>query len=230
MEAESRSLGAETRVIKRYANRKLYDTRESCYVTLREVAEFVRHGEEVQIIDNRSKEDLTSITLAQIIYEQEREGGPFRSIRSLRDFIRDGKGRFQEGRERLIESLKDGPVGKLIHREASDGADAAAAEDEPGSPGAPEASAAASGEGESPAQGFGPSGEGEARRPGLSSPKEVFDELSRFADDRVKGLAGAARHHVQTLQGEVRRLQARIEELEGKLGAFGRRGKREPDE
>jgi len=60
------------RVIKRYANRKLYDTRESCYVTLPQIAEFVRAGEDVQIIDNRTKENLTSVTLAQIIYESEK--------------------------------------------------------------------------------------------------------------------------------------------------------------
>jgi hypothetical protein len=61
------------RVIKRYSNRKLYDTKDSKYVTLLQIAEMVRGGEEVQIIDNNSKEDLTEVTLAQIIYEEEGE-------------------------------------------------------------------------------------------------------------------------------------------------------------
>jgi polyhydroxyalkanoate synthesis repressor PhaR len=60
------------RIIKRYTNRKLYDTDESRYVTLPEIAEMVKDGHDVRIIDNRSKEDLTSVTLAQIIYEEEK--------------------------------------------------------------------------------------------------------------------------------------------------------------
>jgi polyhydroxyalkanoate synthesis regulator protein len=56
------------RIIKRYSNRKLYDTKDSRYVTLLQIAEMVRSGEEVQIIDNNTKDDLTEVTLAQIIY------------------------------------------------------------------------------------------------------------------------------------------------------------------
>jgi polyhydroxyalkanoate synthesis repressor PhaR len=55
------------RIVKRYSNRKLYDTKDSRYVTLLQIAEMVRSGEEVQIIDNNSKQDLTEVTLAQII-------------------------------------------------------------------------------------------------------------------------------------------------------------------
>ena len=61
--------GREPKVIKRYTNRKLYDTVESRYVTLDEIAQMIKAGAEVQIIDNRTKEDLTSVTLAQIIFE-----------------------------------------------------------------------------------------------------------------------------------------------------------------
>jgi PHB/PHA accumulation regulator DNA-binding domain len=60
------------RVIKRYSNRKLYDTQDSRYVTLLQIAEMVRGGEEVQIIDNNTKDDLTEVTLAQIIYEEQK--------------------------------------------------------------------------------------------------------------------------------------------------------------
>src|SRR5947199_660910 len=62
----------EPKVIKRYTNRKLYDTVESRYVTLDEIAEMVKRGIEVKIVDNRSKEDLTSVTLAQIVFEEEK--------------------------------------------------------------------------------------------------------------------------------------------------------------
>src|SRR4051812_35985649 len=63
----------EPKVIKRYTNRKLYDTVESRYVTLDEIAEMIKLGTEVKIVDNRSKDDLTSVTLAQIIFEEEKK-------------------------------------------------------------------------------------------------------------------------------------------------------------
>lgn len=95
----------EPRIIKRYANRKLYDTHESRYVTLHEVAEFVRGRQDVQIVDNRTKEDLTNVTLAQIIYEEEKAGDSDARRGSLLTFI-------QEGRERLITSLPKFPFRK----------------------------------------------------------------------------------------------------------------------
>jgi len=61
------------RVIKRYSNRKLYDTSESRYITLEEISEMVKQGVDLQILDNKSREDLTSVTLAQIIFEQEKK-------------------------------------------------------------------------------------------------------------------------------------------------------------
>ena len=62
----SPTTGSETprRVITRYSNRKLYDTQDSRYVTLQQIGEMVRAGEEVQIIDNATKEDKTDVTLA----------------------------------------------------------------------------------------------------------------------------------------------------------------------
>ena len=59
-------------VIKRYSNRKLYDTQESRYVTLEEIEEMIRAGKEIQVVDAGSGEDLTSVTLTQIILESER--------------------------------------------------------------------------------------------------------------------------------------------------------------
>jgi hypothetical protein len=71
--AEGPPAGREPKVIKRYTNRKLYDTVESRYVTLDEIAEMIKGGQEVKVVDNRSKEDLTSVTLAQIIFEEEKK-------------------------------------------------------------------------------------------------------------------------------------------------------------
>jgi polyhydroxyalkanoate synthesis repressor PhaR len=59
-------------VIKRYSNRKLYDTQESRYVTLEEIEELIRAGREISVVDAASGEDLTSVTLTQIILENER--------------------------------------------------------------------------------------------------------------------------------------------------------------
>ena len=60
------------RTIKRYSNRKLYDTQESRYVTLEEIEEMIRGGREISVVDAASGEDLTSVTLTQIILENER--------------------------------------------------------------------------------------------------------------------------------------------------------------
>ena len=85
--AEGRTEGPARRVVKRYSNRKLYDTKDSRYVTLLQIAEMVRGGEEVQIIDNNTKEDLTEVTLAQIIYEEQKQkasraaAAPLRQLR-----------------------------------------------------------------------------------------------------------------------------------------------------
>jgi polyhydroxyalkanoate synthesis repressor PhaR len=79
----------EPKVIKRYTNRKLYDTVESRYVTLDEIAQMIKGGAEVKIIDNRSKEDLTSVTLAQIIFEEEKKRSQM-PLGVLREIIRHG--------------------------------------------------------------------------------------------------------------------------------------------
>jgi polyhydroxyalkanoate synthesis repressor PhaR len=109
--ADSEVQSTDPRVIKRYANRKLYDTRDSRYVTLPQIAELVRAGEDVQIIDNRTKENLTSVTLAQIIYgaEKNAEESSRQGTKTLRELI-------QAGGERLMAHFREGPVGRLIPR------------------------------------------------------------------------------------------------------------------
>jgi polyhydroxyalkanoate synthesis repressor PhaR len=58
--------------IKRYANRKLYNTQTSRYITLKGIAELLEEDEEVQVIDNQTGEDITSVTLSQILVDTER--------------------------------------------------------------------------------------------------------------------------------------------------------------
>jgi polyhydroxyalkanoate synthesis repressor PhaR len=102
-------LGAERprRIIKRYSNRKLYDTTDSRYVTLLQIAGMVRGGEEVQIIDNNSKEDLTEVTLAQIIYEEQKAHSRNVPLQTLKSLI-------HQRTEQVLSELREGPIGRLI--------------------------------------------------------------------------------------------------------------------
>ena len=61
---------AEKLILKKYANRRLYDTRQSRYVTLSEVAQQIHEGQQVQVLDAKSKEDVTSFILTQILLEE----------------------------------------------------------------------------------------------------------------------------------------------------------------
>jgi polyhydroxyalkanoate synthesis repressor PhaR len=76
------------RVIKRYTNRKLYDTEESRYVTLEEIAGMVKAGLEVQIVDNRTGNDLTEVTLAQILFEEQKKQTTRMPLNLLKEIIR----------------------------------------------------------------------------------------------------------------------------------------------
>src|SRR5580704_4689688 len=77
------------RTIKRYANRKLYDTRDSRYVTLDHIAAMVRAGDDVRVVENTTRADLTTATLAQIIFEEEKKT-PRLSVAGLRKIIQGG--------------------------------------------------------------------------------------------------------------------------------------------
>jgi polyhydroxyalkanoate synthesis repressor PhaR len=122
---------SEARIIKRYANRKLYDTQHSRYVTLDQIAEMIRGGDDVKIIDNKSKEDLTSITLAQIIFEEEKRQKSFLPLQAMRNIIQSGG----ESITQLVSQAK-GRVSQILPRKREDGQD----------PEGPEASEAGAGE------------------------------------------------------------------------------------
>jgi polyhydroxyalkanoate synthesis repressor PhaR len=114
---------ADRRIIKRYSNRKLYDTRGSSYVTLLQIAEMIRNGEDVQIIDNATKEDKTDVTLALIISEELRNKPRAIPIPTLKALIR------HRG-EKILTQLREGPIGKLIPSEPPPGSSPPAAREE----------------------------------------------------------------------------------------------------
>ena len=76
------------RVIKKYPNRRLYDTQTNTYITLDDVKQLVLERVELQVIDARTKKDLTQSTLLQIITEQEATATPLFTTSVLQDFIR----------------------------------------------------------------------------------------------------------------------------------------------
>ncbi|MCB0340892.1 MAG: regulator for granula-associated protein [Bdellovibrionales bacterium] len=84
--------GARTKIIKRYQNRKLYDTQQSCYVTLDDIAKMIRNNEEVMVIDNKTKNDITAATLTQIIFEAEKKAAQYAPLFTLREIIQYGNG------------------------------------------------------------------------------------------------------------------------------------------
>jgi polyhydroxyalkanoate synthesis repressor PhaR len=77
-------------VIKRYPNRKLYDTEAKRYITLNEIASLIRSGEEVLVTDHSTDEDLTAVVLTQIIFEQEKQQKGFLPKSVLTNLVRAG--------------------------------------------------------------------------------------------------------------------------------------------
>lgn len=105
------------KIIKRYHNRKLYDTSDSCYVTLEEISDMIKQGEEVEVVDNTTKEDLTAQTLAQIIFEEQKKKthvlplGTFRHIiqggsEAIRDIVTKGASEFSHVKEFVDNKVK----------------------------------------------------------------------------------------------------------------------------
>jgi polyhydroxyalkanoate synthesis repressor PhaR len=73
--------------IKKYANRRLYDTSRSTYITLDDLAQMVREGQEFRVVDARSDDDITHNVLTQIIMETEQKGQTLLPVSFLRDII-----------------------------------------------------------------------------------------------------------------------------------------------
>jgi polyhydroxyalkanoate synthesis repressor PhaR len=96
-------------VIKRYSNRKLYDTQESRYVTLEEIEEMIRGGREISVVDASTGEDLTSVTLTQIILEHERAHRGTLPTSFLHQLIKHGEA-WQDFVQRSMRSSLEGIV------------------------------------------------------------------------------------------------------------------------
>ena len=189
----------ETRIIKRYANRKLYDTEHSRYVTLDQISEMIRNGDDVKIVDNKTKEDLTTVTLAQIIFEEEKKQRSFLPLGAMRNIIQSGGEWFAEAQRRVQSILpikrKDGVDGPEDHEEPP-----------PEDPVTDEAAAKK----RSVA----------ALREWIDHSKNRLDEWQKQVDGKIRG----AIENIQTsinpwagVQKDVKALSERIAELESKL-------------
>ncbi|MEO6601940.1 MAG: polyhydroxyalkanoate synthesis regulator DNA-binding domain-containing protein [Polyangiaceae bacterium] len=184
------------RIIKRYSNRKLYDTKGSSYVTLLQIAEMIREGEDVQIIDNATKEDKTDVTLALIISEELRTKPRGIPLSTLKALIRN-KG------ERILTQLREGPIGKLMPVPGKEG-------DEP--------SFITVGGGTASVSSIPPSREEDE----MSQSKEgkglraTLEQWQSTIDERIRAVLPnfAA---FRDLEQEVKRLSERLESLEKKL-------------
>jgi polyhydroxyalkanoate synthesis repressor PhaR len=117
-------------LIKKYANRKLYDTRTSRYITLEGIAELVRSGHEIKVVDRDNGNDLTQLTLSQLVLSHEKHG-PGRLVdaggevihdrgQALLDYVRktlnvpsDLKTQMERRREDLEERADEAMAGAL---------------------------------------------------------------------------------------------------------------------
>ena len=95
------------RLIKRYGSRKLYDTEESRYVSLDDVAGWIRDGQEIRVIDNSTSDDVTAQTLSQVILEQSRKGKDVPPSELLHEMIRRGGDLVSSGVDRVLQAGLD---------------------------------------------------------------------------------------------------------------------------
>jgi len=103
-------------IIKRYANRKLYDPQESRYVTLEELEEMIRAGREIAVTDATTGEDLTAMVLAQIILEKARSRRPTLPTAFLHQLIQYG----EAWQDLALTSLKTSLEGVMTSQREAD--------------------------------------------------------------------------------------------------------------
>ena len=110
------------RLIKRYGSRKLYDTEESRYVSLEELGEWIRAGQEIRVVDNATDQDVTAQTLTLVILEDGRRGTALPPsellhalIRQGGDLVSSGVTQLNQGVDRLIQAGVErlGPVRRM---------------------------------------------------------------------------------------------------------------------
>ncbi len=215
----------QAKVIKRYANRKLYDTERSCYVTLDEISTMIKEGEEVRVIDNKSKDDLTAVTLAQIIVEEEKKVAkmPLKLLRSIIQSSNDAIGDlYKRAVADPVQGVRDDVERRVTSLFKKDGAGTDEdATDENGAATAEPAEASSAGAGANGDAQEGPEGENqeEASRPVrafVNSAAHSFETWQKRIDESVKEGLNRMTHlsHVGT---DVEALRERIQELEARL-------------
>ena len=200
----------ESRVIKRYANRKLYDTQNSRYVTLDQIAEMIRGGEDVKIVDNNSKEDLTAFTLAQIIFEEEKKQKQFLPLAAMRNIIQTG------GQSITNFVAEAGDKMRSVFRRGK-GGEGGEGEGDEGAEGSGEVPAGAAGEGE----GGGEEKGGGKVRDFFESSQRTVEEWQKRVDERMR-MAVESISPFAALQKELGLLMTRIEELERRISELSK--------
>ena len=104
-------------LLKKYANRRLYDTRSSQYVTLAEVADLIRGGQEIKVVDAKTKEDVTAFILTQIILESAKQRNILLPVPLLHLIIQYGETVLEEFFDKYLEqTLRN----FLEHKSAAD--------------------------------------------------------------------------------------------------------------
>lgn len=191
----------ESRVIKRYANRKLYDTQRSRYVTLDQIADMIRGGDDVKIVDNNSKEDLTTVTLAQIIFEEEKKQKSFLPLNAMRNIIQSGGERIEE----LVSQAQKRVSGVFSRKQPAGGN----GEEAPPPEVVEETPADA-------AAGASPSGALHEFREWIESSQQKVAEWQRGIDERLRHLVEGISPFA-SMQKEVAGFNARLGELEKKV-------------
>jgi polyhydroxyalkanoate synthesis repressor PhaR len=191
------------RTIKRYSNRKLYDTRQSRYVTLLQIAEMVRAGEDVQIIDNATKEDKTDVTLALIISEELKARPRAIPLATLKALIRHRGGK-------LLTQLRESPIGRLMPR------DEAGSEHE--SVTGPELAEGLNHLAANNSVGNANAEESHVSKDQPGGLRRTLEQWQHTIDDRIRAVVPHF-STIQELQGEVQSLSKRLEELEKRLAS-----------
>lgn len=172
---------AGPKIVKRYANRKLYDTERSCYVTLDDISLMIKAGDEVRVVDNKTGEDLTSVTLAQIIFETEKKKS-FMPLGLLRDLIQN-KGEaigevFRDRVEKPVQQLKDTAQNRVQEIRGR-------------------------------VEGVFRKGEKEVRGQ-LDSVQKAFEDLQKGVEERIKGGVGLVGRELEQLRSRLSELEERL--------------------
>jgi polyhydroxyalkanoate synthesis repressor PhaR len=112
-------------LIKRYPNRKLYDTSAKRYVTLESISDLILEGYDVEVKDHETGEDLTGVTLSQIIFEREKKNAGYLPSALLANLIRTGGDTLDYvrrslhasmGAVRMLETAVDQRIDALVRR------------------------------------------------------------------------------------------------------------------